>query len=130
MKEMEVGVRNVNRRLVGAWTTGSAVEGKKNPFIFHVKHKIHFINFIATRGKVSIDISTFLDFLCCRFYMIYYGPSNLPVLRMRVNGSLLVFPFIVYRLTEYVVAGCKSVGGGKNKNKTKNTVKTSRTLKG
>lgn len=68
--------------------------------------------FISTRAKVSINLGAFLDFLfCCRFDIIYYEPSNVPVLRMRVNGSLLVFPLIVYRLTEYVVAGCKSVGG-------------------
>lgn len=33
MKEMEVGVRDVNWRLVGAWTTGSATERTLN----HIK---------------------------------------------------------------------------------------------
>lgn len=41
-----------------------------------------------------------------------------------MNGSLLVFPFIVYRLTEYVVPGCRSWGGKKMENRP--TVKTGR----
>lgn len=56
---------------------------------FSDKHKIQVtvLNFIAIRG------------------LLVYWPENLwtinsPVLRMRVNGSLLVFPLIVYRLTE------------------------------
>lgn len=43
---MEVGVRNVNWMLVGAWTTGSTI--KKN---VHDRHKIHVISFYIHRGK-------------------------------------------------------------------------------
>lgn len=79
--------------------------------------KFMLINFIATEEKTCL--STWAFFL----ESLNYEAFNSPVLRMRVNGSLLVFPFIVYRLTEYVVPGCKS-WGDKNENKTR--VKTGR----
>lgn len=48
VKEMEVGVRNVNWMLVGAWTTGSAIT-KKN---VHDRHKIHVLQ--PQKKKIGI----------------------------------------------------------------------------
>lgn len=44
---MEVGVRNVKWRLVGAWTTGSAMKKA----IFSDKHKIQVIKFYS-HGRI------------------------------------------------------------------------------
>lgn len=38
------------------------------------------------------------------------GVCIVPVLRVRVKGALLVLPFRVYKLTVYVVPGCKPEG--------------------
>lgn len=42
MKEMEVGVKDVNLMSVGAWTTGSAV--KKNIMLDHLINKSTFLD--------------------------------------------------------------------------------------
>lgn len=52
MKEMEVGVRNVNWMLVGAWTTGSAMYIKK----VHVRQKMYVFQFYNPRVKKKVPI--------------------------------------------------------------------------